>query len=669
MSVDTPEWGALAAGQSWQQIEELVDQIEELSRSDIPPQQFHAGLLDRVVKASAAAGGAVWVLQPEVGLQLDYQINLAITELNENDLSERQHRRLLEELLAAGLPKLVPPHSGPSGADQAANPTPFLLICCPLQRGEDSIGVVEIFQRPDVSPAARDGFLQLLISVCQLATDYYRHCQLRELRNRETLWSRFSDFSTRIHQSLDLKATAYTIANDGRQFIGCDRLSVVAYRRSRCRVLAISGAASVDRRASTVRSLERLAKSVLATDQSLYYIGGLEEQLPPQIERPLNEFLDDSNARTVVVIPLREDDSNQQRRRKGLIGALVVEHFDAMVKGELQQRLDAARDHVELAFRNAFELHDLPLSRLLRRAGWLVAAGQLPRTVLVSFTLAALVLAMIFVTADFEIEVDGQLHPKLRRDIFAPRDGVVSQLVVDDEKQVQSGDLLVVLRNPQLDLEFKRVWGEIQTASKKLSAVQAARVVSDLANSDERVRYNQLAADAAELQALLKSLKEQHEILKQQQAQLNVCSPIAGHVLTWSLQQLLENRPVKLGQVLMRVADTDGPWVMELSVPDHRIGHVLEAQRELGQDLRVSFILATDPNATHDKTIGKIAMSTELDDSDEPVVLVNVDIEREEFDKLRPGATVIAKIYCGRRSIGYVWLHDLFEAIQTRILF
>jgi hypothetical protein len=27
---------------------------------------------------------------------------------------------------------------------------------------------------------------------------------------------------------------------------------------------------------------------------------------------------------------------------------------------------------------------------------------------------------------------------------------------------------------------------------------------------------------------------------------------------------------------------------------------------------------------------------------------------------------VIARIHCGRRSLGYVWLHDLIDAVKTR---
>ena len=37
--------------------------------------------------------------------------------------------------------------------------------------------------------------------------------------------------------------------------------------------------------------------------------------------------------------------------------------------------------------------------------------------------------------------------------------------------------------------------------------------------------------------------------------------------------------------------------------------------------------------------------------------------------KLRQGAAVTAKVYCGKRPLGYVLLHDVIEFIQSRVLF
>lgn len=36
---------------------------------------------------------------------------------------------------------------------------------------------------------------------------------------------------------------------------------------------------------------------------------------------------------------------------------------------------------------------------------------------------------------------------------------------------------------------------------------------------------------------------------------------------------------------------------------------------------------------------------------------------------LKVGADVKAKIHCGREPIGYVWFHEVWEFIQSRILF
>ena len=53
---------------------------------------------------------------------------------------------------------------------------------------------------------------------------------------------------------------------------------------------------------------------------------------------------------------------------------------------------------------------------------------------------------------------------------------------------------------------------------------------------------------------------------------------------------------------------------------------------------------------------------------------INTDVRiigatNEDLPALVPGATARARIDCGRRALGYVWLHDLFEAFQTWVAF
>ena len=139
----------------------------------------------------------------------------------------------------------------------------------------------------------------------------------------------------------------------------------------------------------------------------------------------------------------------------------------------------------------------------------------------------AVAVGLIAVPADFEIEARGQLQPLLRRDVFASSDGVVRELRVDHDQKVKRGDPLVLLDNPQLDLEFKRTWGEIQTVRKRMLAVQAARALSPTV-TDAAVSYHRLAADEAELKERLGNLQQQLRILEGQQALLTLSSPIDG---------------------------------------------------------------------------------------------------------------------------------------------
>jgi hypothetical protein len=50
-------------------------------------------------------------------------------------------------------------------------------------------------------------------------------------------------------------------------------------------------------------------------------------------------------------------------------------------------------------------------------------------------------------------------------------------------------------------------------------------------------------------------------------------------------------------------------------------------------------------------------------------VRVTIDPDRHEKEELGAGATVTARIACGKQPLGYVWFHDLLSFIQTQILF
>ena len=76
-----------------------------------------------------------------------------------------------------------------------------------------------------------------------------------------------------------------------------------------------------------------------------------------------------------------------------------------------------------------------------------------------------------------------------------------------------------------------------------------------------------------------------------------------------------------------------------------------------------------NPDHTYDARVRDVAMITDVIESAGPQVLVTATVDRAKLPRLRPGASVLAKIHCGRRSLGYVWLHDLWDAARTRVFF
>jgi hypothetical protein len=132
---------------------------------------------------------------------------------------------------------------------------------------------------------------------------------------------------------------------------------------------------------------------------------------------------------------------------------------------------------------------------------------------------------------------------------------------------------------------------------------------------------------------------------------------------------MLNFRPVQMGDSLMTIVEPRGLWELELQMPENRMGFIADAQAELGPDLTVDYITATNPGKKNQGTIKEIHKSAEVRGEEGNTVLIQVAIEKDDVPDRRPGAEVTAQVYCGRASIGYVWFHDLVSFVQSKVLF
>lgn len=679
-----------------QEIQGLVQEVVELSRSDVEPAEFYAALMDKTISALAAVGGVVWIQEEGAPLKLEYQVNLRQTGLAESEEAQLQHGRLLQQVMEKGEPTLVQPHSGTGAAvegekDAAANPTDFLLVVAPIKSDRGVDGLVEIFQRTGARPTTQRGYLRFLAQVCELAGEYVKTRRLRHFATKQTLWEQLEAFTSLVHRALDSRETAYTIANEGRRLVGCDRVTVVLRKGTKYHVSAISGQDTFDKRSNVVRLLRKLATVVARTGEDLWFSGDTSD-LAPQVEKAVNAYVDESHTKQLAVLPLREADHEEdkpgepkKKKRENILGALIVEQLvDSRQPEGMLQRIDVVSRHSSTALTNAQEhesLFLLPLWRLLGKTHVLVTARNLPKTILASVAILGAVLALCFVQYDFTVVSDGKLIPEVRRDVFAGIDGRVEEVLVRHGDHVVKGQVLARLRSVPLEEQRSQLHGRFAETREEIDSLEQQRQKLNRSQTDE-VDIEELTGRIGQLQETRIALNEQLALLKEKEELLTILSPIDGKVVTWQVRKLIEYRPVRKGQRLMEIADPASHWELEIYVPEAKMGHVVERLQKLRAEdpeaqLEVTFILATHSDAKLKGQVYEIDTSAQVQGESGNTVRMVVAFKQEDLkqlvadpaNELKVDADVKAKILCGKRAIGYVWFSDLFEFVQSRILF
>jgi multidrug efflux pump subunit AcrA (membrane-fusion protein) len=659
MTIGAEDGSIESVGRNWDKIDDLLSEIARLSKSEIPADEFFGRTLEAAIRGLAAAGGALWGRSQAARGTIIAQ-KLPADAWPASTAAARG--QLVELVLRSARSGILPPHCDASGDAPAGNPTGYVILVCPWLIEGEAAGLIEILQPPGAPAEVENGYLKLLEAIAELVADYERNTQIRELRQRLQSAARLETFTQAIHAQIDLEATAYTIVNEGRQLLGCDRLSLLIARGRRYRLAAISGVDTIQRRAKAVERFEELADVAVTIDEPLWFPDEGRPQ-PPQVEAAVSRFLDDSHARALAVLPLKVSPAEGKPAGRP-VAVLVVERFYGTLDDQLRGNSTRICPTCAQALRNARELADLPFAGLLHKLGWLKSASALLRMALAAAVVGAIVAALVWIPADFTISARGELQPQHRHDVFAQADGLVADLNVEHGQQVAPHELLARLRRPQMDLEFKQVLGELDTARKQLTSVEAQRLQIPRDTEEQQRQFDQLTAQAAELTETIHNREEQHKILLAKQEELEVKSPMRGEVLTWNVRQTLDARPVRRGQVLLTVADLSGPWQLELKVRDRDVSQLLAAQRESGEALPVTYWLSSDPARRLHGTIRRVGLRAETPEGQDPSLPVIVELAAGEHPQFTAGTSVSASIACGQRPLGYVWLHDLLDTVR-----
>jgi multidrug efflux pump subunit AcrA (membrane-fusion protein) len=679
--------------QTKNQIRKLVAEIADLAESDIQPAEFYVEFLNRAVAAVAASGGAFWMLDGRGSLKLQHQIEFRLTGLLDGRAKTAPHDALLGCMIQASAPQIIPPGATIEGVPAAGNPTSYALIIAPLTVDKQVVGLIEILMDPSRRAATQKSTLRFVGDLCDLAASYLKNRQMRQMMSQQRLWNQLEGFTHQIHGSLDLKETAYAVANDGKRLVGCDRLSVALKIGGRVIVEAVSGQEIVEQRANLIRELTRLCKAVVRSGEDLVYTGNTEG-FSPDIRDALELYVDESGSKAVIVTLLHKPDLDQHgnptpgTKDKVPFGCLVAEQIgDEMAPTDAHARTEVVSRHASTALWNSQEHDKIFMLPVLKAMGspWRFFRGRtLAKIVAVLVGIAALLLILTFVPWKLTIEGRGALLPEARRITYAPVAGIVVDVPVEHGQRVKKGDLLVRIDSRELEKERKRLQAEMQAATTQ--AAYLSIQVSKAETSGNEQERNQLQGQLNEARIKAKSAKEQIDIIDEQLESMEVRAPQDGIVTTWEVKLNLQGRPVEIGQELVSVAATGGDWVLEVDVPDDDMGPVLAAEAKLereisegkkkpGSKLSAYFVTATDPEHRYPGFVMRIASKAELVEN-KHVVKVTVgfsDEVRKDFlsrnQELRPGAEVRARIDTGDARLAYVLLRDVVQVFYETVLF
>ncbi len=641
MSTASPATSANHNGFASGLLERKLDDWALLIRGDVEPGQFLREWLSLAVHTARADAAAVWLKTNE---QRWTRLGLSI-----GDAAGPPQAESIEsppDAIAACLAA-----DGPQVSRFKQDGVAMAQGVCRIRQGGQPVGVLEAHWPADLFQSAQGTFIPFLGASGELAGDFLVQHELRQLRREHAQWRQWEQFLAAAQQQPSLIALAQHIAHDGRGLTGSERISLVQHRSSGWRVIAVSGVDAIDPRSTSVQAFENFART-LAQPRSF---GGGQQRLVA------------AQSRVQHATGATSMRAHQLANGRGeVVGVVICERFEATAdEAGWEQRCRTLQQFANPPWVAAVEAEQGVWARWWRRSTqhW----GRNSTLLMVGTAITGgLAAALTLVPAPLQITAEGTLLPAQRRDVFAGTSGIVATVLVDHGDAVTAGELLIELRDPEADLEETRVAGELATVQARLSVVQAARVSAITSATEGAVQSQQLAGEEAELKQRLESLVAMRTLLEQERLATRVTSPIDGEVLTWDASALLAGRPVERGQVLLTVGDVAGPWIVEAHVRERDVPELWRAQSAAVPDLPVEFTPSATMSRTYPGRVTEIARVSDVNERGETTVRVTIAFDRDAQDVLRPGATVLPKIDCGKHALGYVWFREVFHAARRQ---
>lgn len=455
-----------------------------------------------------------------------------------------------------------------------------------------------------------------VIQIAEVVADIRRRELLQKLLESNRNHTRMLNFVMKLHEANEIEELQQIFVTDGAAISGFDRISLASRQSSGgWDLVACTGTDTLSSRSEEVQKLRSMVMQAEA-----------------------------GNATNNDVLPLSTDGSWSTANY-----AAIFETNSTGLQGDRTVPTILA---TQMAMALAF-ISDRSHQRLRKRRNRRFST----KTGIALALLTGLGLIAILFQTEFKIRVYGQAVPAIRQKIFAPDSGIIQVLHVKHGQTVEKGTVLCEIHSDGLKVQHERTREQLVIAEARLAALQT---LSQRGGGNSLQPNGALppSVEQAELTQKIESLTAQVQLIEEQIASLQVIAPFRGEVYHERMQEELPGRPVQQGQYLFQIAAADGPWELQLHIPENEMRYVQAAHREHAE-LPLSFALETAPETELLTTIIEIGETAELDLYGTLSTQAVANIDKDSVPQMRMGAGVLGKIHCGTRPLMFLMTRSI----------
>ena len=353
-----------------------------------------------------------------------------------------------------------------------------------------------------------------------------------------------------------------------------------------------------------------------------------------------------------------------------------VGRFSAITQHPAEQELTTAARKTASIFSllaPSFATSHLTSRKALTTLGIRTVSG----TRIIKGLILLLAVVATFTPVPQKIRATGTLQAVSRSAYYAPINGIVQQVGVQEGDWVKPNQPLLRLTSADLRQQLDQLSGDLQYLGDQITELRGLRLRADSMSSQEMDRVD---AELQKLESRQRTTEMQLNLLKAQQDKLTILATSAGRIATWDLENRLLHRPVQTGQLLTTVFEPDGPWELQLAIPSRRLGLIestLQKQSTGDFKVPVQFHLTSHPERILDANLIKIASSTSSAGSpleatyrkarQADQIFATASLDASQLPSRKDGAVVYATIDCGYVPAVWLCFRDALWSISSRI--